>query len=637
MYSLDDFLTTPLLSIVFSLFLVFGIDFIGLFAIKKIQFIFSEKINNLMRFQSPILGISLLSIFLSPLALLNLMSLRFMKITAICISLLGLIQFTCHIKKIFSIKITLKKILIKFSTTQILERLIFAILVGFFLITLGPSTNADSLDYALGGSIAILQNSGFPYVPEWFSERIIGNGEIFTAIGLSIGAEQFSSLIQYISLLSVFSIFFFLKKDIIGHGNIEKQESLNLILLAFVSTPLLFSIIGSQKFIMWPIALIFLAFFLILMHHKKKQSYINKFIFFTFICLLLMTASMAKFNFRLSSLVVYIISLFFMLRKNFLIESIVISLLTALIIIGPFATWNIYHYTTDIFGFIFEPLPGNLPGTKDWIDFAKNNPDVNSIFKYPFNIMLPDSFQAYTTILGVGSLILINLEFKKEQFIANGMIAPLLILGLSFFFIPPAGRYYLEPYLWFILILFLQSINNKMLFQRWIKYVVMFQAITASLILLYSVLVFLPGSFSKLEREKVMSKFANGYTLSNWVNKVAPKNAILLYTNRSMSLAPRKALSADWLDYVDVLEPQSRIYLDRLKFAKVSHILIMGPIDLTTPLAGCYGNITAGPFIGETATRNIFSKKYNFEAWLVEFRSNDLPDCVYNHIHKKVE
>ena len=128
-----------------------------------------------------------------------------------------------------------------------------------------------------------------------------------------------------------------------------------------------------------------------------------------------------------------------------------------------------------------------------------------------------------------------------------------------------------------------------------------------------------------------MKSHAPGYELMEWVDKVLPKNAILLNTHRSMALLPRDGVAGAGYTFLlraNLKDPKAKIYLDRLKFKKVSHILISGPIDYNEPLARCYGNILAGPHVTSLVSRNPFNERRKTEEWILEFKSEKLPDCA---------
>jgi hypothetical protein len=133
-----------------------------------------------------------------------------------------------------------------------------------------------------------------------------------------------------------------------------------------------------------------------------------------------------------------------------------------------------------------------------------------------------------------------------------------------------------------------------------------------------------------------MNRHANGYEIMQWADAVLPKDAVLLNGHRSMALSPRDAISFDsssWIQYVDTNSTESKIYLDRLKSKKISHILIIGKIDYNAPLAKCFGNVVAGPGVGHLATRNPFNQGSNYDAWILEFESARLPECATHTDH----
>ena len=61
----------------------------------------------------------------------------------------------------------------------------------FFIISLGPITNADSLDYHIGVPLDILKNSKLVFHPEWFASNTAGVGDFLNGFGLFICEEQF--------------------------------------------------------------------------------------------------------------------------------------------------------------------------------------------------------------------------------------------------------------------------------------------------------------------------------------------------------------------------------------------------------------------------------------------------------------
>ena len=69
-----------------------------------------------------------------------------------------------------------------------------------------PETSADVLDYHFGSALNILRFDNYILNDYWFTAAQSGSGETLIALGLSVGSEQFGSLIQISSLLSIFGI-----------------------------------------------------------------------------------------------------------------------------------------------------------------------------------------------------------------------------------------------------------------------------------------------------------------------------------------------------------------------------------------------------------------------------------------------
>ena len=162
----------------------------------------------------------------------------------------------------------------------------------------------------------------------------------------------------------------------------------------------------------------------------------------------------------------------------------------------------------------------------------------------------------------------------------------------------------------------------------WLKWPIFGQGILVMIAALVGAVLLIPGAFLPDWRAHIMTRSANGYEIMQWADTVLPKDAILLNNHRSMALAPRDAVSLSWMDYVDIRSTEAQVYLNKLKLKKVSHILVIGPIDHRIPFLGCFGKVLAGPGIGHSATRNPFNQGPNYEAWIFEFKSATLPECA---------
>ena len=90
------------------------------------------------------------------------------------------------------------------------------IVVGYFIISLLPITDPDSLDYHLTVPYLSLINGNFLIQKEWLTSQLSGAGEALSILGLSIKAYKFSSILQFTGLFSIIFV-------ILGLNNTKKK------------------------------------------------------------------------------------------------------------------------------------------------------------------------------------------------------------------------------------------------------------------------------------------------------------------------------------------------------------------------------------------------------------------------------
>ena len=598
MFSIDHFLAPPPLSAIISIFLIAGFDFLGLSLLRTFN-VLDYKNTKWVRWQAPIVGGMLLAIILYPLALAHFTSRMFMQLIAILCMFLGIFNVSNAVKCVYTSKKKMSEYWNFFWKSTYAKRLLIFMLVGMCLVALGPATNADALDYHLGFSIAILNYGGIPVIPEWFSSMLSGNGEVLNAMALSLGAEQFGSLLQFASLLSIVSIIYCASNINKKTHNEIKSNAIDLIALAAISAPVILLLI-------------------ILAGYKL-------------ICLLAMTAIQAKFNYILEGTVVITFAFLLMIKRRYFWMSVSITLATIILIMLPPIIWKASVFNTNWGDVLIYPIPGHLPGADIFINSVINSKlsiDSNSHFIFPFSVLIPDSIGSFGSVLGIGWLVLIGFKLEKDLWLWSGMLAISFWLGVIILIAPISARLYMTSYFCLLFILALHPNKNLVRYYDFLKWPIFAQALMTSLAIWVGVLLVFPGALLPSWRIHIMEKYANGYEIMKWADTILPKNAILLNGHRSMALSPREAISSYWLNFVDVESDESKLYLNRLKEKKVSHVLIIGAVDNAGQLANCYGSILAGPGIGHVATRNPFNSKLEYEAWILEFRSEKLPACA---------
>tara|TARA_B100001093_G_C26666779_1_gene944384 strand:- start:474 stop:938 length:465 start_codon:yes stop_codon:yes gene_type:complete len=148
-------------------------------------------------------------------------------------------------------------------------------------------------------------------------------------------------------------------------------------------------------------------------------------------------------------------------------------------------------------------------------------------------------------------------------------------------------------------------------------------------IILYFILTIFPGSISDNYKKIAMSRTANGYDLSIWVNSKLKKNDVLLSTHRSISLFKNETYGTAFLWGVDFSKKESRIFSDHLKSKKINKIVFYGKKLNTEPLQNCLGNLLYfKEKVGKNVGRNPFNKKDSYSGWIYEFRHEIIPECL---------
>jgi hypothetical protein len=625
LYSIDAWVSTPIISLVISLLLICGLDFLGSKFLDVITRDSHSK-DYVIRCQSVPVGAMLVALFAYPATLFHIYSLITIRCSAIIITLLGMINILNGLR--------LNRIQIYFSLQNQLAiakqrpLAIFSLVIiaSLFLISVGPVTNADSLDYHMGVPIAILNEGGMPFFPEWFTGRLAGNGEVLNAIALAIGAEQFGSVLQWASLAAIVSIIWLQNPN-----SSNRSDYFDFLLIAAVSSPLLLFLVSAPKPQLWPVALTTFAFYLFTAPDTDSLGTPALKKRFFLVCVLCMCASQAKLNYLLGGAAAGTVALIFMIRKGHLIGTIIIAIPAALLIIFPVIYWKSSVSGSTYFQAVTQPLPGNLPGTMEASESWSQASDFISSFPYPFSILIPDSFGAISLTLGIGWLVFFLVKPRLTTSFMVGFIAILVLTIVNAFIAPHSARVYLEPYYWGLVLFAISTPQkNNLIASKYLAYPIIVQAICVFVFAIVGVIILLPGALTESWRTTTLLRSANGYEVMKWVDEQLPENAVFLSSHRSMALAPRKAVNyTQWTDYVEMRPPAADYYLQRVKSLMPSHILVIGDVHDGLPLYGCFGNLYAGPGTGRLATRNLFNRGEIYEAWLFNFNWQALPECAY--------
>ncbi len=623
-FGLNTNVLTPPFSALVSILMIAGIDWLGLRLARGFDLLGSSA-PAWHRWQAPIIGAMLLSILLYPLALAGMTPRWFFQVTGICISAFGASHIFLILRNFLcNHQIFWRNIVEHTKNLDGWHLMLIALLASMCVTSLAAITNADSLDYHIGVAISLLNNGSFPVNHEWFISRLAGSGEVLNALGLSVGAEQFGSLLQFAGVIGIAGLL--IKSELPKSITKDKYDPRVILAIAALSAPVLLFLVSSPKPQFLQIAMTSLAVALIFYPSRRELTKRATISGYALVCLLIMTASQAKLSFMLSGSVIGLFSFSVMMRRKLYAPAILIPLFVAALVMGPPTLWKYYNFGGGPLDSLFMPFPGNWPGYGSF-ESSEHNYSESSLF-FPLSLLIPSGIGVISTIIGAGLLVMLWLRPGRDPWIWGLVTISLLVTILLAIVTPQNSRFFLEPYYWILMAVSISpDIIKSGTILSWVKWPVAIQAVVVIGLWLFGSITLAPSAVSKDMRDKIMNRSADGYTVMKWADKVLPINAVLLSNHRSVALAPRDVVSMDWSNYVRCDTTEAMPYLLRIRNRKVTHVLITGNLA-DAKLKGCFGKLVAGPLYARRATRNPFNHGTLYPAWIYEFKSGDLPDCA---------
>ena len=602
-YNIDGNVLESPYSLFLSILLCLGVFSLGniiqYIVIKKKILKNNKEINY---FFSPIIGTYFLIIFLYFVIIFEISSNLILNITSYVLIFLSFLSFKKLIKIYKIIKINLNK------NNKLFIYLLILIYLLNFLIAGSPITHADAIGYHFSGSLNILNLGHFQKEILPMDNNLVSLGDLIMSLGLAIKAEQFSNLIQFLSLVALIPFF------------IESKNKY-LFLIFILICPITLMLISSHK----P-QLLFcvssLLIFIFLINYLPKLNSENLKIFFPTFLTILCINSLAKYSFHLSSFLLFIYFLYLMSNKRLLGYSIFVSFLIFSFIYLPYLTFRYQYFDTGIIDLLSSPLPINLYGYQSHHDLLSGGKlNLVSIF-FPTDILAVTTTYGPLTIL---IFLMINnkiLRYKIPLFLTIIFFISVFIFGSNL------PRFLFEGFLWLVFLISIIFNQKSYSFKIFSKLIFLQLLIILPLYLFFIIKIF-PGSLNENYKKKVMLETANGYELASWTNEVLSEKDILLTSHRSVSLFSNKTYPVIFTWHVDLTNPEALIYLNFLKSKKINRILIHKNDNKKKLYKNCIGkklfyNEKAGKHIG----RNPFRSSKYYSASIYEFDYKNLPDCI---------
>ncbi len=599
---MENYIYNPLISVFISVLLTMGCYSFGKLIIDRFRLKLIISKVSYVEFQYLSFGLLTLIIILFPLVAFFSFSNTLLKITSIIL---------CFFSTIFvkELKFFYKKI--KYHYKDNFFKIFLFIVTLYFLLSLSPLTSADVLDYHVGSALNILRFDNYVLFPEWFTSLQSGTGETLIALGLVIGAEQFGNIVQFSSVLTISGIFFKFYK------NFKNFDSQFFLPITVLSCPiLLFLLSGNKPQIFYSSIL----FFALALNFVKLENEKEKLISYFLINILIFSCIVGKFSFNLSGFLIWTLSTLVVVNKKNIFKLILIVSVTFSLIYMPVILWKYANLGGSIFTYFFSPFPLHLPGYENFFSHNKGPQEIP--FPYFLFYTTPSRF---TEFLGLNVLffILVFYSIKKNPKINFLIFSIFLYILVSNIYASPSARYYLDPILWSTFIVGLSKpVKFKKLFQK----VFLYQTFVIFLILIYSIINFLPGTFNYNNYKAMKQKHAYMYSGFLWLNEIIPDNSKVIIINRPISQYKDYSISGGFNYFTN--EKQAKYYKKLIYEKKPNYIVYFGKTPDLRNFNNCVDKIyKKKDNVGYHATRNPFNKGAPYNGYIYEVDYNKLLKC----------
>ena len=605
----------PMIGLFSSAILLFGFYELGsiIFRINFIDKIFDNLCDK--KYLKIFISSNFFIIINYPLLLIFKLKIIFI-ISSLLIFLLGLKKIFNNISKIkvknFS---KFKKNKTEISLKNYDKYLFFFLIALYFLLSLSPITHSDALGYHLYTALSILKDGIYPISLFHFHSFLAGAGEIFIALGLLFGSDQFANIIQFISLIPVIGII----------RQISNKKYFYL-LLAILSPTLIFLVSASKPQLYFACSN-FVIFSLFVLKFNSLNSNNNYLLFSKYFitALILIISVHGKFSFILSSGIIGIIMLLNSIYNKKIFIFIVSILSASIILYFPIIFWKTANFGGNIFDYMFTPIPTSILGSELMNPYIVNY-KRHETFLY---LIFPKNIGQISYSIGFACLYLLFIFLVKKK---NKIFY--LITGSIFIYIvvvilkgPVVARFFIEPYFWLILLLCNFNFYRKI---KLLDLISRAQGLILIPILLYGIFALSPASLSKKMREKVLENNANGYLMFKWANSKLKPDDVVIVAHRSMGFANFNVIPDEFVNWaIFNNENTIKIYKDLLMEKNPRYILGEEKY-LNMRYTKCLGNIFAeGIKVNIHAARNPFNKSKNkTNAHIYEIDLNKFPECV---------
>jgi len=518
----------------------------------------------------------------------------------------------------------LKSFLHLFKKNDYKLYLIYLFLFFYFLLSLSPITDPDSLDYHITLPLYQLNFQSDPILKYWLTSQLAGAGESIFLYGLSIKAINFSQILQFFSL---FLLILFITNFKNNDWNFDNNKKY-FVALCILLMPVLLFLTSTSKPQLYPIVTNFISLIICTLYLPKLKAK-KSVTCFAIIISLLVCSTQFKFSFFLSSGLIIGLALYEMNKKKLMKIAILIILLISAFLILPREVYEFLYLKKDIFYNFFNPIT-DLYSAENYNNSLKHGPGNPPYF--PIWIFLPyPNLNAITYCLGITSLYFIfNFNLKKKITTKISIISILFII-LALLFAQPVGRFFIEPFVWLLFFSIFYFKKRKNFLIKYFNNLILVLSVIYIIILSYYSVNLFKGNFNEKFYESVLTKNADGYLLYKWANKVIPDNSVIISSHRSIAFYKYKAISYNFRLFTNSrTENGFKYYLNEILKEKPSYILYTSTefnnkLDI---FKNCRGELFKYKSnVGYTTGRSPLFKKESYDGLIFHIDLNKLKNC----------
>ncbi len=508
--------------------------------------------------------------------------------------------------------------------------IIYLILFFYFILSLNPITDPDSLDYHFTIPYYQVEFGNSQFYKYWLHSQLSGAGESLFLYSIVLGGFHFSQILQFTSLLIIILIFLNFEHNKLKVSNQKKIFAC----LSLLSMPVLLFLVSTSKPQLFPIATNFLCLLISFFYLKQLENK-NLTLGFIILVFLLFASTQMKFSFLLSSGLILIFSIYLIYNKSFFTKSIIIILVLFTFVILPREIFEFINFNRNFIYNFFNPVT-DLYGA-DAMNSSLRHGSGNSRYLIfwlfiPYDQLGNIHIGELTYCLGPFVLYFLFNYNLKIKIVRNLTIIYLIYFIAALVLAQPVGRFYIEIFIWMLFFSIFYFQTKEKFFQKFFSKVLILFSSLFIIVLGYFSLSLFKGNFSKNLYDEVLSNNADGYLLYKWANEVIPDNSIILSTHRSSAFYKHEVVSYEFRLFGGYTADGYNYYLNEIIKKKPQYILYKSTEinDKRDILKNCRGELFKyKKNVGYVAGRNPFRTYKNYyDGYIYKISNKEIKECI---------